>query len=69
MREKVAQNSDVDFTAMLAFANYLSSGPMDVTTTVIPEDFTEAEPEDANDIVGYMRTERPRSVQHSYCPV
>jgi hypothetical protein len=60
MRDKVAQSSGLEFTAMLAFAIYLSAGPMDVTTTVIPEDYMEAEPEDANDIVGYMRAENTR---------
>ncbi len=53
MHEKVTQNSNIDFTGMLAFANYLSAGPMDVTTTVIPKDYMEAEPEDKMPMISW----------------
>jgi hypothetical protein len=58
MRDKVAQNSSLEFTAMLAFTNYLSAGPVDVTSTVIPDDYMEAEPEDSHDIATYTCRER-----------
>ncbi len=46
--------------AMLAFTNYLLAGPVDVTSTVIPVDYMEAEPEGSHDIATYMRAENAR---------
>jgi hypothetical protein len=60
MRDKVAENSDLAFSAMKSFTDYLSTWPIDMMTSIIPDDYLEAEPTDDRNLAVYLRSECAR---------
>jgi hypothetical protein len=59
IRDKVAENSDLAFSAMKSFIDYLSV-PIDMMTSIIPDDYLEAEPTDDCNVAVYLQSENAR---------
>jgi hypothetical protein len=60
MPDKVADNSDLAFSAIKSFIDYLSAGPIDMMTSIIPDDYLEAEPTDDRNLAVNLGSENAR---------